>query len=124
VLTDLIEESGYDNVRSSLLKKAWDQGDTVVREVLTDAATHLGIAAGNLITLLGPNVIVLGGGVMDALGDQLVPIVRKAADDHTFPTQSYEDTKLELATLGDDAVALGAMAYGRARLEEDQTASS
>lgn len=115
ILTELLEGSGYDNVRSALLKKAWDAKDEVTRETLTDAATHLGAAVGNLITLLGPNVVVLGGGVMDSLGDELLPLVQKAALRHTFPPRSANDTSLELASLGDDAVALGAMAYARSR---------
>lgn len=115
VLSELVEGGSLDNVRSSLLKKAWEAKDDVARETLSEAAAHLGMGIGNLITLLGPNVVVLGGGVMDALGDELLPIVRKFAKEHTFPKASYSDTKIELATLGDDAVALGAMAYARAR---------
>lgn len=114
-LTELLEGASYDNVRSSLLKKGWEQKDEVTREVLSDAAKSLGVLAGNLITLLGPEVIVLGGGVMDALGDELLPLVKKSAKEQTFPQRSAEDTKLELATLGDDAVALGAMTYARDR---------
>ncbi len=115
VLSELIEDAGYDNIRSSLLKKAWDSKDEVARETLTEAATYLGIGVGNLITLLGPNVVVLGGGVLDALGDALLPIVRKTAEEHTFPQASFADTNIELATLGDDAVALGAVALARTR---------
>lgn len=115
ILSDMIEESGYDNIRSSLLRKAWDSKDEVARETLTEAATYLGIGVGNLITLLGPNVVVLGGGVFDALGEVLLPIVRTVAQEHTFPRVSYDDTNIELATLGDDAVALGAVALARAR---------
>lgn len=115
LLTELLEGAGYDNVRSSLLKKGWDQKDEVTREVVSAAATALGVLVGNMITLLGPEVIVLGGGVMDALGDELLPLVKRSAKEQTFPQRSAEDTKLELATLGDDAVALGAMAYARAR---------
>lgn len=107
---------GYENVKSSLLKKGWQSEDAVVRETVLSAARYLGVTIGNLITLLGPNVIVLGGGVMDALGDDLLPVIREHAERHSFPTRSAEDTRLELATLGDDAVALGAMAYGKARL--------
>lgn len=118
VLSALVQDAAFDNVRSSLLKKAWDQKDEVARETLREAATYLGMAAGNLITLLGPNVIVLGGGVMDALGDELLPIVQKSAETHSFPRRSVKDTKIELATLGDDAVALGAMAYARSKLSQ------
>lgn len=119
LLTELVENENYDNVRSSLLRTAWDRQDVIARQVLREAATYLGIAAGNLITLLGPNVIVLGGGVMQALGQELLPIVRETAAAHTFPTQSFKDTRVELATLGDDAVALGAIAYARSRLAGD-----
>jgi glucokinase len=115
ILEDLVEDGGYDNIRSSLLKRAWAADDDVARSTLRDAATYLGIGAGNLITLLGPSVVVLGGGVLEALGDELMPTVLKAAKEHTFPTRSFSDTRIELASLGDDAVALGAMAYARAR---------
>ena len=121
VLTELVEDAGYDNIRSSLLKKAWDAGDEVARETLQDAARFIGIGAGNLITLLGPKTLVLGGGVFDALGKELLPIVEQSARAHTFPTKSFDDTSLELAKLGDDAVALGAMAYAKARAESEKT---
>jgi len=116
LLTELTEGAGYDNIRSSLLKKAWQAKDQVTREVLEELAEYLGIAIGNLVTLLGPNVVVLGGGVMEALGEELLPVIRRAAREHTFPRKSIDDTRIELATLGDDAVALGAMAYAKAHL--------
>lgn len=116
VLTELTEGAGYDNIRSSLLKKAWQAKDQVTREVLEELAEYLGIAIGNLVTLLGPNVVVLGGGVMEALGEELLPTIKKTAKEHTFPRKSIDDTLIDLATLGDDAVALGAMAYAKARL--------
>lgn len=118
-LTEMIDDdTGYDNVRSSILKKAWDAGDEVARETLTEAADYLGAAIGNLITLLGPNVVVLGGGVIDALGEHLLPVIGRSVKKHTFPPGSANDTSIELASLGDDAVALGAMAYGKLRLAQ------
>jgi glucokinase len=116
ILPKLMEDSGYDNVRSSLLKRAWDEKDDVVREALQQAARYLGVAAGNLITLLGPETIVFGGGVFDALGKELLPLVKEATKQHAFPPESLADTSIELARLGDDAVALGAMAYARSQL--------
>jgi glucokinase len=107
MLTEFGIKDGYENVKSSILKKGWHAEDAVVRETLLSAARYLGVAVGNLITLLGPNVIVLGGGVMDALGEELLPVIREHAERHSFPPRSAEDTRLELATLGDDAVALG-----------------
>ena len=42
LLSELVEDSDFGNVRSSLLKRAWDAGDQVAREVLTEAATYVG----------------------------------------------------------------------------------
>jgi len=116
ILPSLIDEAGLDNVKSSILRRAWDEKDEVTRVALKRAARYLGIAAGNLITLLAPTTVVLGGGVMEALGDELLPLVRDAAQEHAFPPASYRAASIELASLGDDAVALGAMAYARAQL--------
>ncbi len=115
IMSELVEDNNFDSLRSSILKKAWDQKDEVAQEVLTETARYLGILIGNMVTMLAPNVVVLGGGVMDALGKELLPTVRKSAADYSFPKASFKDTSIELATLGDDAVALGAMQYGRER---------
>jgi glucokinase len=114
VLTDLCQ-GDYRNVRSSILQKAWEAGDEVTREALLEACEYLGIGAANLITALGPDVIVLGGGVFEALGEELIGSVREAAAAHTHPPVSFRDTEIRLASLGDDAVALGAMACARDR---------
>lgn len=117
ILPSLLDDEGYDNVKSSILKKAWDEGDAVVQAALKQAARFLGMAAGNLVTLLGPRALVLGGGVFEALGKELLPLVRKEAAEHAFPRASLDDTSIELSSLGDDAVALGAVAYARLHLE-------
>jgi len=116
LMSTLVEDGTFENLRSSSLKKCWDENDEVVTEVLREAARYVGVLAGNLITLLAPNVIVLGGGVMDALGRELLPLIKKSTEEHAFPRASYKDTSIELATLGDDAVALGAMQYATSRL--------
>lgn len=40
-------------------------GDPIAQEIVHEAAEYLGIGLANLITLLAPDVIVLGGGVME-----------------------------------------------------------
>lgn len=117
ILTELCPD-GFNNVKSSLLAKAWGAGDAVVCEALEEATRYLGIGIANLITALGPDRVVLGGGVFEALGKELVPRVRKAAAACTHPPSSFKDTKIVLAALGDDAVALGAMVYARESLAD------
>ena len=53
---------------------------------------------------------VLGGGVVAALGDQIMPVFRESFERHLFGIPP-EKIKLLLSKLGDDAVALGAAIY-------------
>lgn len=108
-----LSPEGFDNVKSSILAKAWSSKDAVAVETLKEAARFLGIGVGNMITLLGPDTIVLGGGVFEALGKELLPLVCKGAEAVCHPPASYKDTKIVLAALGDDAVALGAVVYAQ-----------
>ncbi len=113
----LVELTGgvYDNVKSSILKKAWLAKDEVTVETLTEAAEYLGDGVGSIITMLAPDMVVIGGGVFEALGRQLLPIVRRTAKEATYPVASFRDTKICLASLGDNAVALGALEYAKSR---------
>lgn len=117
VLSALAPDGNFRALRSSALAEAWAAGDEVAVETLREAAHFLGVGVANLVTMLGPDVVVVGGGVYEALGKALLPITREAARMRTWPTSSFKDTRIVLATLGDDAVALGAVAYARDRLD-------
>ena len=116
LLTELCDGvASYRNIRSGLLSKAYQAGDAVAVEALHQLADYLGLGVANCLTILGPKVVVLGGGVMEALGDALLPRVTAAAKQHTFPVDSFSDATIKVAGLGDDAVALGAVAWAAAR---------
>lgn len=116
MLTDLCE-GDYANIRSGLLARAYAAGDELTVETIHEAARYLGVGVANLITLLGPDKVVLGGGVFEALGDALIDRVRASAEATAFPPGTCADTQIELAALGDDAVALGAVAWARRALD-------
>ncbi|MCX7805565.1 MAG: ROK family protein, partial [Planctomycetota bacterium] len=104
-------DDGFSKLRSGALADAFRCGDEVTREIVLEAAEVLGLGIGNLITLLGPDAVVLGGGVFEALGPELLETARNSARKYSFPEASFVDARIELASLGDDAVALGAAAY-------------
>ncbi|MEW6357751.1 MAG: ROK family protein [Planctomycetota bacterium] len=102
-------------VLSSTLKKAVDKGDKMVIKVLRRASRYLGIGFGSLINLFGPEVIVVGGGVVEALGDEFLERARKFAKKYSLPLAG-DNVRIVVAALGDDAAVLGAaaMAWRRA----------
>ncbi|MBI5511932.1 MAG: ROK family protein [Deltaproteobacteria bacterium] len=104
-------EIDLDNIPSSVLARLYGRRDRVVRAAVDEAATYLGIGVANVITLLGPEKVVLGGGVIEAMGKRLLARVKAAARAQVFPAAQAATSSIVLSKLGDDAVALGAALY-------------
>lgn len=81
-------------------------GDEIAQRVVEETATYLGIACVNLCRLLDPQMIVLGGGMVQA-GDYLLALVRKAYARHDW-RMSASRVRIEAAVLGSDAGVIGA----------------
>ena len=67
------------------------------------------VAVGGLVNLLSPEVVVLGGGLVEALPELFLGEVRAAAEEKAMdPFRG--SFRIEAAQLGDDATARGAAA--------------
>ena len=95
------------------LRKALRSGRRGVRRELEDAAEALGVGIANLLAILNPDGLVLGGGVMEAVGDFIFPRALRAARRASFGN-AFRDCLIVRSKLGDDAVVLGAAALARA----------
>ncbi|MDR3212090.1 MAG: ROK family protein [Planctomycetota bacterium] len=118
-ITQVCPDGNYATVKSSFLREAYRSGDPVVVETLQEGALYLGVGVASFITLFGPDMIVIGGGVFEALGKELLPSVKESARQRTWPEASYRDSKINLALLGDHAVGLGAAAFAMHSLDRD-----
>jgi glucokinase len=99
-------------VGSSALRKAFTKKDPVVVKALKRSAKAIGVAVANLVTLTGVEAIIMGGGVIEELGDFFMPLIKKSMRKHAF-ANGAEGVQLLQSTLGDDAVALGAAWFVR-----------
>jgi glucokinase len=89
------------------------EGDSKALDLLARAALYTGMGVANLISLLDPEMIVLGGGVMQGAGDLLLEPVRAEASRWAQPI-AFSRCRIELTQLGEDAGL-----YGAARLALD-----
>ena len=94
-------------IKSKVLAMAYEQGDDLVRTVVNDAADRLGIAIASTVTLLSLDKVVLGGGLVHAIGKPMVDIVRDSVRREVFP-ESLRNVSVEASILGDDAGLVGA----------------
>jgi glucokinase len=82
------------------------QGDAGCRLALDEAARYIGMGVANLISIFNPQMVVLGGGVMEA-GELLLDPIRREASKWALP-RAAADARIELSKLGDRAGLLGA----------------
>jgi glucokinase len=104
------------DLKSGDLRKALRKGDKLVQKVVEAAAEYTGIAVGNIINFVNPEVVVLGGGVMDALQDEMIAIIEATARDYAM-TGTAEGIRIVPSKLGDKAGITGAAVLARRALK-------
>ncbi|MCS7468861.1 ROK family protein [Stieleria sp. ICT_E10.1] len=105
------------DIRSGALADAIEAGDKVVRRLVEEASESIGISVVNIIHLLCPDTIVLGGGMVEAMEDLIVGTVTKTARKNVMSV--YKDRfTVVAAKLGDDAGVKGAAAWARRKVGE------
>lgn len=95
-----------EEISSKIVFDLAKEGDPLATAVVDRVSYYLGFALANIGNTLNPSFIVVGGGV-SAAGDFLLDKVRVAFAQNTFPNVR-ENTKIRLATLGNEAGVIGA----------------
>src|SRR5580658_7396258 len=111
VLTEMLGPDLTD-LRSGDLRKAIRKGDSFVEKIIEDAAEYTGIAVANLINILNPQTVVLGGGVIDALGDEMMAIIVETAEDYIL-SGTNKGVEIVASKAGDDAGIIGGAVLAR-----------
>jgi glucokinase len=99
-----------DEIRSGPLAAAIKAGDIVIEHIVRRAAEKIGVAVGNVINLLCPDIVVLGGGLVEAMPDLFVETVGSMARKTVMPPL-VNFFEVVPAKLGDEAGVLGAAAW-------------
>jgi glucokinase len=111
ILTDMLGDDLAD-MRSGDLRKAIRKGDKFVEKIVEEAAEYAGIGVANLINILNPEIVVVGGGVIEALENEVMPSLLKAVKEHVMPG-TMDGIKIEASKLGDHAGITGAAVLAR-----------
>jgi glucokinase len=111
---NLLRAAGTDisQIRSKVLASAIRDGDKSVERVVRQAAQTVGFAVTNLIHMLCPEVIILGGGLVESISEIYLDEVSRTVKKSVL--QCYEDMfEIKMAKLGDDAGAMGAAIWAK-----------
>ncbi len=102
------------------LAAAIAQGDRVATWAARRSARYVGLAIGGVVNLVDPAIVVIGGGIAEALGQRYVDAAVETARRQTL-SDSAKGLPIVASRLGDDAGLLGAALTASEGLRERAT---
>ncbi|WP_039838158.1 ROK family protein, partial [Paenibacillus sonchi] len=105
-------------ITAQMISEAYDLEDPLAVEVMHETGVLLGYGLANVINLLNPEAVIVGGG-MSAAGERLLRSVRETVDEHALKLSASKCRILQ-AELGNRAGTLGAAAYALGRLKGEK----
>ena len=96
------------------MAKAVRANDKLTLKVFKKVTKYLGVGIGSIVNFLNPEMIILGGGVVEALDDTFLDNIRAAAEKYALPN-TLDGVQIVRAELGDNSGILGAAALARQR---------
>lgn len=95
-------------VTAELVAEAAESGDPLALEAYRRAGHYLGVGLANLINILNPEMLILGGSVMKS-SELLWPSMKDSVCRHAWPSL-YKACRIVKTKLGDEVGDLGALA--------------
>lgn len=96
-------------IKSKMIKKALKLKDPLVTGIIKRASIILGKACVSIRHIFDPEMIILGGGLIEACGSFMLPIIQREVRTDPFFAK-FKGCPVVASQLGDDAVVLGAVA--------------
>jgi glucokinase len=103
-----------------ILKRAIAHGDTCIDEMLRARMRVVGIALSSVVNFLNPELVILGGGLINELPELAQAEIEAGMREYLAPEVS-QAMKVKPAKLGSDAVALGGAYMALERSKTSQT---
>ena len=106
MMFDIIH-GNLNDINAKVVFDAAKAGDSLANTIVNQVTVYLGIAISNVINLLDPQLIILGGGISQA-GDFLLNPLLDEVSRHILPVK---EPHIVISSLGEDAVAIGAATF-------------
>jgi len=111
IILDYMEDG--KSMSSGMIKKALEQGDELVTQALDEASEYLSAGLASVINFINPELIILGGGLIDAIDYFYNKTILKAHV-KALPTPASK-IEFKKAQLGDYSGVIGAAFLSDAR---------
>jgi glucokinase len=106
IMTEMVA-GRVEEITSKTVGEAALAGDLLAKEIVDKTGEYLGIGVANLINVINPDTVVIGGGVSN-MGELLFAPVRRTVEKRAIKA-AFEKVKIVKAGLGTDAGLVGAV---------------
>jgi glucokinase len=114
---ELVDDLHDERITSGTWAEAAEAKDELALEVLDRTAYYLGILTANAVNILDPEMVIFGGGLIEACSHWLMPRIRQVAMQYYINKLGADKIQIVEAQLGDYAAVLGAAMLARDRLK-------
>ncbi len=116
--TSSLQAFGHEVTAKEIFDAA-SKGDTLARHILSDWSELVGIGIANVVSLVNPDVVILGGGV-GCNAAEWIPRIQATVQKYAQPF-SAQQVRILVSSLGNRAGLLGAAYALFYRLEQEKT---
>jgi glucokinase len=107
-------DNDMERLDAKLIFDCAKKGDFVANKAVDRLVKYLAIGIGNIINILDPEMVIIGGGISKA-GDYLIDKLKKEVPKNIW-LKSMNFTEIVLAGLGNDAGIIGGAMYAESKL--------
>ena len=117
VLIKYARSQGLDIENIEDIPEFLKANDGIVSSIVRDIATWIGAAVINIIHIIGPQTVFIGG-KMAVLGEALIQPIKEIVSQYLFGDQAVD---VRLSEISEDAVAIGAAIYATTKWLEGKS---
>jgi N-acetylglucosamine repressor len=99
-------EGHIERITAKVVAQAAADGDELALRLMREAAEYIGIGLADVLNLLSPELVILGGGVANA-GSFFIEEIERTALSRSYPSR-VSAPEFALSALGENASAVGA----------------
>ena len=113
----LLQKKNIRTIKSGVFAQALKKKDKLTVSVIQEACQCLGKACISIRHILNPDMIIFGGGLLEACGGYMLPRIRRISSGDPF-FKGIDRCRIEQSVLGDDSIIYGAVALLKQNLGE------
>jgi glucokinase len=118
VIPKILKKEGRERLTSSVVAQALEAGDKPMLRVFKRAQEAVGVVVANVVNLLDPEVVVIGGGLAERMGEAMVARIRETAQQRYLLQRDRDRVRIVATELKDKAAPMGAAFVARRRMSQ------